>query len=183
MAQKRAGGKRVLGLTVTARRNGERHVRLGSRNGGARARLDTPSLEKTSNRLNSYTSAIELNQSRKYTVRVRAAFGRSGWVLRAFFLASSLDGAIKKLEQALQNLQRHEERLWFWGVERSDDPNLTDELLEKFGLRLDRRGEFPKKATSVTLIPEREVPASVLGPMRRGLAESVEFVRAAAAGD
>jgi len=57
------------------------------------------------------------------------------------------------------------------------------EFLKDAGMRLDRRTDFPKRATSVTLAPEREVPASVLGPMRRGLAESVDFVRAAAAGD
>jgi hypothetical protein len=57
------------------------------------------------------------------------------------------------------------------------------EFLKEAGLRLDRRTEFPKRATSVSLAPERDVPASVLGPMRRGLAESVEMVRTAAAGD
>ena len=42
-------------------------------------------------------------------------------------------------------------------------------------LKLDRRGEFPRKATSLSLAPELEVPAFVLGPMRRGLAESGKF--------
>src|SRR5437588_2028352 len=51
------------------------------------------------------------------------------------------------------------------------------DFLKQAGMRLDRRNEFPKRATSVTLAPEREVPASVLGPMRRGLAESVEIPR------
>jgi len=46
---------------------------------------------------------------------------------------------------------------------------------------LDRRNEFPRKATSISLAPEREVPAFVLGPMRRGLAESVELPRSTAA--
>ncbi len=51
------------------------------------------------------------------------------------------------------------------------------------GLKLDRRTEFPRKSTSVSLAPERQVPAFVLGPMRRGLAESVEVARSVAAGD
>jgi len=50
-------------------------------------------------------------------------------------------------------------------------------------LKLDRRTEFPRKSTSVSLAPERQVPAFVLGPMRRGLAESVEVARSVTAGD
>jgi hypothetical protein len=42
------------------------------------------------------------------------------------------------------------------------------------GMKLDKRIEFPRKAASLALAPERSVPAFVLGPMRRGLAESVE---------
>ncbi len=133
-----------------------------------------------SSRQNSYASAIELNQSGKYAVRIRASFGRSGWTLPAFFLASSLGGAIKKLEQSLQILQRHEDRLWFWGVERSDDPNLAGELLEEFGLRLDRRTEFPGKAASLSVPPERAIPRVFLAPVRRRLAESVVEGRAVA---
>jgi hypothetical protein len=57
------------------------------------------------------------------------------------------------------------------------------EFLKDAGLKLDRRIEFPRKATNVSLAPERQVPAFVLGPMRRGLAESVEMSRSAVAGD
>jgi hypothetical protein len=57
------------------------------------------------------------------------------------------------------------------------------EFLREAGLKLDHRSEFPRKATNVSLTPEREVPAFVLGPMRRGLAESMELSRSAAAGD
>lgn len=57
------------------------------------------------------------------------------------------------------------------------------EFLREAGLKLDRRVEFPRKTSSLTLAPEREVPAFVLGPVRRGLAESVEVARSAAAGD
>jgi hypothetical protein len=57
------------------------------------------------------------------------------------------------------------------------------EFLKDAGLKLDRRIEFPRKATNVSLAPERQVPAFVLGPMRRGLAESVEVARSVTAGD
>jgi len=57
------------------------------------------------------------------------------------------------------------------------------EFLRQAGLLLDRRSEFPQKTANISLAPEREVPAFVLGPMRRGLAESVESTRTASVGD
>jgi len=54
------------------------------------------------------------------------------------------------------------------------DMGFSAEFLKEAGLYLDRRNEFPRKATSVSVAPERQVPAFALGPMRRGLAESVE---------
>src|SRR5256886_17686224 len=69
---------------------------------------------------------------------------------------------MKRLEEALDFLQRQEDKLWFWGVERAEDMGFSAEFLREAGMRLDRRNEFPKRATSVTLAPEREVPASVL---------------------
>ena len=132
---------------------------------------------------NDYRCSIERNQSGKYCLRLRVNYPRHAWTLSVYFLASSFDRAMKKLEEALDFLQRHEEKLWFWGVDRAEDMGFSAEFLKEAGMRLDRRGEFPKRATSVSLAPEREVPASVLGPMRRGLAESVEMVRSAAAGD
>jgi hypothetical protein len=132
---------------------------------------------------NDYRCTIERNQSGKYCVRLRVRYPRHAWTLAVYFLASSFDRAMKKLEQALDYLQRHEEKLWFWGVDRAEDMGFSAEFLREAGLKLDRRGEFPKKATNVSLTPEQEVPAFVLGPMRRGLAESVEMARSAAAGD
>ncbi len=132
---------------------------------------------------NDYRCSIERNQSGKYCVRLRVNYPRHAWTLGVYFLASSFDRAMKKLEEALDFLQRHEEKLWFWGVDRAEDMGFSAEFLKEAGMRLDRRAEFPKRATSVSLAPEREVPASILGPMRRGLAESVEMVRSAAAGD
>ena len=138
---------------------------------------------KASLQRNEYRCSIETNQNGKYCLRVRASFARHSWVLSVYFLVSSFDRAMKKLEESLQFLQRHEERLWFWCVDRTDDPNLAEELLREAGLRRDRRGEFPRKATSLSLPPERPVPAFLLAPVRRGLADAVETVRAVAAGD
>ena len=129
---------------------------------------------------NEYRCTIEVNQNGKYCVRIRASFARHAWVLSVYFLASSFDRAMTKLEQSLQYLQRQEDRLWFWGVDRSDDPNLAGELLREAGLRRDRRAEFPRKSASLSLLPEHPVPAVQLAPVRRGLAEWVENTRAVA---
>ena len=151
-----------------------------------RARRGNPGLstsQKAAARRNEYLLSIELNQSGKYVVRIRARFARHAWTLPAYFLTSSFDRAVKKMQQTLQLLQRHEDRLWFWGVERSDDPNLTGDLLKEFGLRLDRRSEFPPRASVVTVPPERPVPEFLFAPVRRRLSDSVAASRAVAASD
>jgi hypothetical protein len=153
---------------------------------GARAeKLGTRMHTKTTSAGNEYLCAMEKNQNGKYNVRVRAYFGRGGWSLPVYFLASSFNAAMKKLEEALQLLQKNEERLRFWGVERSDDPGVAGDLLKDFGLWLDRRREYPRKAAELNVSRERPVPASVLAPIRRVLADSVsqERVSLAAAGD
>lgn len=151
---------------------------------------------------NGYLCAIERNQNGKYNVRVRASFGpgardagndraaqngRAGWMLPVYFLASSFNGAMKKLEESLQLLQKNEARLRFWGVERTDDPNFAGDLLKEFGLGLDRRREFPRRVAELDVPRERPVPASMLAPVRRVLADSVAqerpVDRAAVAGD
>jgi hypothetical protein len=138
---------------------------------------------RTSAVRNDYRCSMERNQGGKYCVRVRVYYPRHAWSLGVFFLASSFDRAMKKLEESLDFLQRNEEKLWFWGVDRAEDMGFSAEFLREAGLKLDRRVEFPRKTSSLTLAPEREVPAFVLGPVRRGLAESVEVARAAASGD
>jgi hypothetical protein len=138
---------------------------------------------RTSSIRNDYRCSIELNQTGKYCVRVQVHYPRHAWKLSVFFLAGSFDRAMKKLEEGLDFLQRQEEKLWFWGVDRAEDMGFSAEFLKEAGLKLDRRIEFPRKSTSVSLAPERQVPAFVLGPMRRGLAESVEVARSVAAGD
>jgi hypothetical protein len=132
---------------------------------------------------NEYRCSIEMNQNGKYCVRVRAGFARNQWNLSVYFLVSTFDRGIKKLESTLQFLQKSEERLWFWGVDRTDDPNLTAELLREEGLELDRRTEFPERAPGIEVSAERPVPAFALAPVRRNLAESLNQVRAVAAGD
>jgi hypothetical protein len=132
---------------------------------------------------NDYRCSIERNQGGKYCVRILAHYPRHAWTLGVFFLASSFDRAMKKLEESLDFLQRQEEKLWFWGVDRAEDMGFSAEFLLDAGLKLDRRTEFPRKAANLSLAPERAVPAFVLGPMRRGLAESVESTRGAAASD
>ena len=122
-----------------------------------------------------------MNQNGKYCVRIHARFKRHGWVLPVYFLASNLERAIRKLEQTVQFLQQHEDRLWFWGVDRSDDPNLAGEMLREAGLRLDRRAEFPRRLASMAVSPNRPVPAFQIAPLRRGLAEAVSTSRTAMA--
>jgi hypothetical protein len=126
---------------------------------------------------------MEKNQSGKYCVRIRVRYPRHAWSLAVYFLASSFDRAMKKLEESLDFLQRHEEKLWFWGVDRAEDMGFSAEFLREVGMRLDKRTEFPRKAASLTVAPERSVPAFVLGPIRRGLAESVESPRTVNAAD
>jgi hypothetical protein len=120
---------------------------------------------------------MERNQNGKYNIRIRVLFGEGGWSLSVYFLASSFNAAMKKLEQSLQLLQKNEDRLRFWGVERSDDPNLAGDLLQEFGLWLDRRREFPRKVAELNLPGERTVAASMLAPVRRVLADSVSQER------
>ncbi len=90
---------------------------------------------KNGTQRNDYKCSIERNQGGKYCVRIRAAFPHNSWTLSVYFLASSFDRAMKKLEQSLQFLQRKEDKLWFWGVDRSDDPNFSSEMLREAGLQ------------------------------------------------
>jgi hypothetical protein len=181
MNQNKRNGHRAALALSTGSRNGRQHSRPPSKN--APWKLRKPMNPKSAANRNQYQLAMEKNQNGKYVVRIRAAFGQHSWVLPTYFLASSFDRAIKKLEETLQLLQRHEDRLWFWGVERSDDPNLAAELLKEFGLELDRRNEFPRKMAAVAVPAERPVPAFLLAPVRRVLADSVATARAAAASD
>jgi hypothetical protein len=183
MREKRSKASRPVGLPMANKKRGQgsRTVEFGVTAEKLRSAVST----KHTSSGNEYLCAIEKNQNGKYNVRVRAVFGSDGWSLPVYFLASSFNAAMKKLEEALQLLQKNEERLRFWGVERSDDPNVAGDLLREFGLWLDRRKEFPRKIAEVGVQRERPVPASLLAPVRRILADSVSQERPslAAAGD
>lgn len=135
---------------------------------------------RTSSSGNEYRCAIEVNQNGKYNVRILARFGGRDWTLPVYFLASSFSRAMKRLEEALQFLQRNEEKIRFWGRERSDDPNMASDLLKELGLKLDRRMEFPRKAAGLGVAKAKPVPAVLLAPVRRALAEAVAESRATA---
>jgi hypothetical protein len=142
--------------------------------------------KKSSGRHNEYRCCVEMNQNGKYCVRIRARFARHGWELPVYFLASTFDRAMRRLEQALQFLQREEDRLWFWGVDRTDDPNVSADMLKESGLNLDRRAEWPRRSERLSLPTEQPVSPFLVAPLRRALVESVGSPRpatAAAAGD
>jgi hypothetical protein len=136
--------------------------------------------ESKSTSSNKYLCAVERNQNGKYNVRIRAIFGQDGWVLPVYFLTSSFNLGMKKLEQSLQYLQKNEERLRFWAVERTDDPTFAGDLLQESGLGFDRRKELPKKSAELGVTRERPVTASLLGPIRRLLSDSISQERPAA---
>lgn len=133
--------------------------------------------KRLNGRGNEYRCSIEINQTGKYCVRILATFSRTDWTLKAYFLASSFSRAVQKLQESLQFLQRHEERLWFWSVDRSDDPGFAGELLAEAGLKLDRRAEFPQRASRILVPSGKPVPAFALAPLRRGLADFVGQLR------
>lgn len=176
-----AGNESSNGMSSTT---GLHVISRGRRSRSSMSAKSTISV-KASGTANDYVCAIERNQNGKYTVRIRAVFGHNGWTLPVYFLASSFNAAMKKLEESLQHLQKNEERLRFWGVERTDDPNMAGDLLQEFGLWLDRRKEFPRKTAELGIQRERPVPASLLAPVRRILADSMAQERpsAALAGD
>jgi hypothetical protein len=50
---------------------------------------------------NLYHCAMERNQNGKYNIRIRVQFERGGWALSVYFLASSFNAGMKKLEESL----------------------------------------------------------------------------------
>src|SRR5947209_822941 len=94
---------------------------------------------------NDYRCTIERNQSGKYCVRVQVHYPRHSWKLGTFFLASSFDRAMKKLEEALDFLQRQEEKLWFWGVDRAEDLGFSAEFLKERGCGWTAARNSPEK--------------------------------------
>jgi len=134
---------------------------------------------RSNGRLNQYRCNMEKNQAGKYCMRIRARFARRGWELSTYFVSASRDHALRKLEQSIRFLQENEERLWFWGVDRSDDPNFAAELLDEESLKLDRRAEFPRKFSEILLAPDGPMAATMMGPVRRDLTAVRESLRVA----
>ena len=85
---------------------------------------------------------------------------------------------MQKLEQSLRFLQTNEERLWFWGVDRSDDPNFAAELLAEAGLKLDQRAEFPRRSALIAIAPDRNLLAYTLALVRQEFGKLNDGVRA-----
>ena len=174
-----------LAASVSGAKRGR--IRTGSAESAGNGKLRSMMSTKNGTSGNLYHCAMEKNQNGKYNIRIRVQFERGGWDLSVYFLASSFNAAMKKLEESLQLLQKSEERLRFWGVERTDDPNLAGDLLQDSGLWLDRRREFPRKVAEMSVASARPVPASLLAPVRRVLADSVSQEReraySAAVGD
>lgn len=139
--------------------------------------------QKTTLERNEYRCCIEINQNGKYSVRIQVRFGAKNWSLPVFFLVSSFDAAMKRLEETIQILQRDEDRLWFWGAERSDDPKVAAELMSDMGLHYDQRKEFPRRVAEFALPPGRPVTAFRVAQTRRFLAESITTGRTALASD
>jgi hypothetical protein len=138
-------------------------------------------IKKASGRHNEYRCCVELNQNGKYSVRIRVHFARHNWELPVYFLASSFDRAVRRLEEALQFLQREEDRLWFWGVDRSDDPNVSADMLRESGLNLDRRADFPRRCETLSMAADQPMSPFQIAALRRGLAHSVTSGRTAVA--
>jgi hypothetical protein len=128
---------------------------------------------------NQYRCSIETNQAGKQSGRIRAHFARQNWDLNIYFVASSIPRSVQKLEQSLRFLQANEERLWFWGVDRSDDPNFAAELLGEAGLELDRRAEFPRRSALVAIAPDGVLLADTVALIRREFGKLNAVARAA----
>src|SRR2546429_9276928 len=101
---------------------------------------------RTTTSRNEYRCSIERNQSGKYCVRLRGYYPRHAWTLNVFFLAASFDRAMKRLEEALDFLQRQEEKVWFWGGDRAEDIGFSAGSLREAGTELDRRNELSDRA-------------------------------------
>jgi hypothetical protein len=134
---------------------------------------------KTSGARNEYRCSLERNEAGKQTVRIRASFARQKWNLSVYFLATSRPQALRKLERVLRFLQLNEERLWFWGADRRDDPDFSADLLNDVGLKMDRRDEFPERFSVISLAADRPVAADQLDLVRRNLSQTRGTVRAA----
>lgn len=118
---------------------------------------------------NTYRISVEPNQAGKHEVRLEARFGESAWSLRVYFLSSTPERLLARLQNVLRYLQRHEEELWMWGSNASDRSLLFDELLREAGLELDRRKDFPRSAVVLAARPGEAFRPLQLAELKRKL--------------
>ncbi len=112
-------------------------------------------------------------------MRIRAHFARQHWDMSVYFVASSHAHAMQKLEQCLRFLQRNEERLWFWGVDRSDDPNFAAEIAWRSRTgKWTRRTEFPRRSAMIAIAPDRILFKELLAPVRQEFSKLAGNLRA-----
>src|SRR5437588_6976740 len=90
---------------------------------------------------NDYRCTIDRNQSGKYCVRIQARYPRHAWTLGVLFLASSFNRAMKRLEDALDFLQRQADEVWVWGADRAEEMGFWAGFLKDAGVLLDGRDE------------------------------------------
>src|SRR5258708_12467477 len=103
---------------------------------------------------NDYRCSMERNQGGKYCVRIQVRYPLHAWNLGVYFLPSSFDRAMKKLEEGLDFLQRNEENLWFWGVDRAEYLGFSAEFLKDPALNLIHLQSFPPKPPSLSPLPQ-----------------------------
>src|SRR5260370_6879604 len=113
---------------------------------------------RTSAVRNIYRCSIERNQAGKFCLAIRVLYPRHAWLLGVFYLASSFDKAMKKLEDSVDFLHRHEEKLWFWGVDRAEDMGFSAEFLREAALHLDRPIHSPPTPANLPLAPDPTPP-------------------------
>jgi len=80
---------------------------------------------------NDYRCSMERNQGGKYCVRIQVRYPRHAWNLGVYFLASSFDRAMKKLEEGLDFLQRNEEKALVLGCRSRGRSGLLRRILER----------------------------------------------------
>lgn len=111
----------------------------------------------------------DVNRAGRYEFRLEARYAETGWCLRVFFVASTPERLVTRLQSALRYLQRQEEELWLWGSNASDRSLLFDELMRGAGVELDRRREFPRGGVVIQARPGEAFRPLQLAEVKRKL--------------
>ncbi|MFQ5776932.1 MAG: hypothetical protein ACE5IP_02875 [Terriglobia bacterium] len=118
---------------------------------------------------NTFRINAEVNRAGRYELRVEARYAGTGWCLRVFFVASTPERLLSRLQSALRYLQRREEELWLWGSNASDRSLLFEELMHGAGVELDRRSEFPRAGVVLRARPGAAFRPLQLAEVKRKL--------------